>query len=89
MKGKKNKEGPFLIYNPSIRYNTHTLECIYIALKYVTKKWQLKELFTIIVNDLNCPLANDSVSRKNISREIGVLSNLVSNLDVRDTESCP
>lgn len=56
-----------------------------------TKKWQLKgELFTIIVNDLNCPLANDSASRKkNISRDTGVLSNLVSNLDVIDTESCP
>ena len=32
-----------------------------------TKKWQLKgELFTIIVDDLNCPLAYDNAIRKKI-----------------------
>ena len=93
MKGRKNrgKEGALLIYNPSIRYDSHELEGTLHSLEICELKsdnlWG--EIDTIIVEDLNCPVASDSASRiENISRNVGILSNLSNNLDVIDTESC-
>ena len=65
----RDKEGPLVIYNSSIRYDSHALDCILHSLEICELKsdnYEGKLTFTIIGGDLNCPLANDSASRKNI-----------------------